>query len=97
MKVVAFNGSPKKEGNTYHAIKIVTDELTKAGIETEIIQVGHKPVRGCLACGKCIKNQDEKCSQSGDDVNEWIQKIKIKVKILKLPRTQQQVMRNKKN
>lgn len=76
MKVVAFNGSPKKEGNTYHAIKIVTDELTKAGIETEIIQVGHKPVRGCLACGKCIKNQDEKCSQSGDDVNEWIQKIK---------------------
>lgn len=76
MKVAAFNGSPRKEGNTYQAIKIVTDELEKAGIETEIIQVGHKAVRGCIACGKCIENKDEKCSLTGDDVNEWIQKIK---------------------
>lgn len=76
MKVVAFNGSPRKEGNTYQAIKIVTGELEKAGIETEIIHVGHKAIRGCIACGKCIENRDEKCSFTGDDVNEWVQKIK---------------------
>ena len=76
MKVVAFNGSPRKEGNTYQAIKIVTGELEKAGIETEIIHVGHKAIRGCIACGKCMENRDEKCSFTGDDVNEWVQKIK---------------------
>ncbi|HOQ10549.1 MAG TPA: flavodoxin family protein [Syntrophomonadaceae bacterium] len=76
MKVVAFNGSPRKEGNTYQAIKIVTDELEKAGIDTEIIQVGHKAIRGCIDCGKCKENLNEKCSFTKDDVNEWIQKIK---------------------
>lgn len=75
MKVVAFNGSPKKEGNTYHAIKIVTDELEKQGIETEIVHVGNKVVRGCMACGQCAANKDEKCVLTGDDVNEWVQKI----------------------
>lgn len=61
MKVVAFNGSPHSEGNTYHAIKMVAEELENKGIETEIIQVGDKKLRGCLACNKCVKNQDEKC------------------------------------
>lgn len=76
MKVLAFNGSPKKEGNTYHAIKIVTDELEKEGIETEILHVGNKVIRGCIACGQCSKNKNEKCSIQNDDVNEWIQKMK---------------------
>ncbi|WP_025692241.1 flavodoxin family protein [Paenibacillus zanthoxyli] len=76
MKVVAFNGSPTKAGNTYHAIKIVTDELEKEGIETEIIHVGNKPVRGCIACKKCIKNKNEKCIIPTDPVNEWIEKMK---------------------
>lgn len=76
MKVVAFNGSPKKEGNTYHAIKIVTKELEKENIETEIIHIGNKSIRGCTACGQCIKNKNEKCVLSGDEVNEWIQKMK---------------------
>ena len=76
MKVVAFNGSPKKEGNTYHAIKIVTDELEKEGIETEIVHVGNKSIRGCIACNQCIKNKDEKCGIHSDEVNEWIQKMK---------------------
>jgi multimeric flavodoxin WrbA len=52
MKVVAFNGSPNKEGNTYHAIRIVAEELEKEGITTEIVHVGNKLIRGCLACGK---------------------------------------------
>lgn len=76
MKVVAFNGSPKEKGNTYHAIQIVTGELAKEGIETEIIHVGNKSIRGCVACGQCAKNQNEQCVQPGDEVNAWIQKIK---------------------
>ncbi|OPJ56249.1 flavodoxin family protein [Alkalithermobacter paradoxus] len=75
MKVVAFNGSPREKGNTYHAIRIVADELEKEGIETEIIHVGNKLIRGCIACNQCIKNKDEKCAIQ-DDVNEWIQKMK---------------------
>jgi len=75
MKVVAFNGSPKKEGNTYHGIKMVAEELEKEGIEVEIIHVGNKNIRGCLACNGCAKNQDEKCVIK-DEVNEWIQKMK---------------------
>jgi multimeric flavodoxin WrbA len=76
MKVIAFNGSPKKEGNTYHAIKMVTDELEKEGIEIEIIHVGNKTVRGCLACNACARSKNEKCIVDNDEVNEWIQKMK---------------------
>jgi len=77
MKVVAFNGSPRKEGNTYHAICMVTAELEKEGIETDVIQVGSKSIRGCTACGGCRKNQDERCVLPGDEVNEWIQMMKV--------------------
>lgn len=76
MKVVAFNGSPKPEGNTYHALKIVIGELEKQGIETEIITVGTRAISGCVACGQCIKNKDEQCSIKNDGVNDWIQKMK---------------------
>ncbi|WP_010233531.1 flavodoxin family protein [Clostridium arbusti] len=76
MKVVAFNGSPNKEGNTYHAIKILAGELEKEGIETEIVHVGNKVVRGCIACNNCVKNKNERCIISTDPVNEWIQKMK---------------------
>ncbi|MDR3597333.1 flavodoxin family protein [Clostridium sp.] len=75
MKVVAFNGSPKKEGNTFHGIKMVAEELEKEGIEVEIIHVGNKSIRGCLACNGCVRNQNEKCVIQ-DEVNEWIQKMK---------------------
>ncbi|OPX44656.1 flavodoxin family protein [Clostridium thermobutyricum] len=76
MKVVAFNGSPRKEGNTYNAIKIVAEQLEKEGIEVEIIHVGNKAVRGCLACGGCSRNKNEKCVIQTDEVNDWIQKMK---------------------
>lgn len=76
MKVVAFNGSPNKEGNTYHGIKLVAGELEKQGIQVEIIHVGNKVIRGCIACGGCVRNQNEKCVLPGDPVNEWIQKMK---------------------
>ena len=76
MKVVAFNGSPKKEGNTYHALQLVCEQLEANGIETEIVQVGNKGVKGCTACGHCGKTRDEKCVIKNDDVNLWIQKMK---------------------
>lgn len=76
MKVVAFNGSPRKEGNTYHALKLVCDQLEDQGIETEIVYLGNKGIKGCLACGKCRENKDEKCIIKNDDVNLWIQKMK---------------------
>ncbi|MBP1764915.1 MAG: reductase [Firmicutes bacterium] len=77
MKVVAFNGSPKKEGNTYHAIKMVAAELEKEGIEVEIVHVGDKAIRGCLACNVCTEKGDEKCIIANDAVNEWIEKMKM--------------------
>lgn len=76
MKIVAFNGSPKKEGNTYHALKIVCEQLESQGIKTEIIHLGNKGIKGCLACGKCRENKDEKCIIKTDSVNDWIQKMK---------------------
>lgn len=75
MKVIAINGSPKENGNTYHAIKMVADELEKQGISTEIIHIGNKTIRGCLACGGCAQNKNEKCVIN-DEVNEIIQKMK---------------------
>jgi multimeric flavodoxin WrbA len=75
MKVVAINGSPKADGNTYHALKIITEELENQGISTEIIQIGAKNIRGCTACLSCFKNKNEKCIIN-DEVNEVIQKMK---------------------
>ncbi|MDA3956333.1 flavodoxin family protein [Oceanispirochaeta sp.] len=76
MKVIAFNGSPKKEGNTYTAIKLVASKLEEQGSDGEIVHVGNKVIRGCLACGHCAKSQDERCVTVNDEVNEWIQKMK---------------------
>ncbi|HCY83798.1 MAG TPA: flavodoxin family protein [Desulfobacteraceae bacterium] len=76
MKVVGFNGSARKKGNTVGSLNSVFAELEKAGIETELIHVGKEKVRGCIACYGCAKNQDEACTLKDDPVNEWIQKMK---------------------
>lgn len=75
IKVAAFNGSPRKQGNTYYALRTVADELEKEGIEVEIIQVGHKIIRGCLACSHCAKSEDGQCV-TDDELNAWVQKMK---------------------
>jgi len=54
----------------------VGTELMAAGIDFEIIHVGHKAIHGCMACNNCFKNRDEKCSIKTDDLNDWIQKMK---------------------
>lgn len=75
MKVVAFNGSPRHNGNTAQSLKIVLAELEKEGIETEILQLGGRKVFGCLACGKCRENKDNRCARQDDEMNTFIQKI----------------------
>jgi multimeric flavodoxin WrbA len=75
LKVVAFNGSPRKEGNTAALIKHVLIELEKEGIETEVVQVGGKNIHGCTACTKCYENRDRKCVIDKDVVNECIEKM----------------------
>jgi multimeric flavodoxin WrbA len=75
MKVVAFNGSPRKNGNTYTLLKTVLDELEKEGIETELIHVGDRSIHGCIGCGMCRKNSNNKCVFNDDIVNECIDKM----------------------
>ena len=58
------------------SIRMVTVELEKEGIETEIVHVGNKVIRGCTACGQCYKNRNEQCVQPGDEVNEWVRKMR---------------------
>ncbi len=55
MKVLLVNGSPHAKGCTYTALSEVASALEKEGIETEIVQVGAKPISGCLGCGGCRK------------------------------------------
>lgn len=75
MKVIGINGSPRPAGNTAILIKAVFRELEKSGIETELIHLGGKPVRGCRACYACFKNKNRKCVMNDDIVNECIEKM----------------------
>lgn len=75
MKVVAFNGSPRKNGNTAMLIDTVLAELKKEGIETEQIHFGGKLIHGCTACMKCLENQNKRCILDKDIVNELIGKM----------------------
>ena len=56
MKVLMINGSPHAKGNTAIALGEIAKQLEKNGIESEIVWIGNKPVRGCIACGRCASN-----------------------------------------
>lgn len=75
MKVVAFNGSPRKDGNTTHLIHHVFREVEKEGIETELVQLSEKEIHGCIACSKCFENKDRRCVVETDAANEYIEKM----------------------
>jgi len=75
MKVVAFNGSPRENGNTNYLLKTVLKELESEGIETELVQIGGRKVSGCIACGKCRESQSRECVIKDDFVNECIAKM----------------------
>ena len=73
MKVLLINGSPHAQGCTYTALSVVADELQKNGVETEIVHVGHKDIRGCIGCYKC--RELGRCVFDKDVVNELSQKF----------------------
>lgn len=82
MKVIAINGSPKKNGNTAQAIAMVAKELNALNIEVEIVHVGNKPVRGCIGCNKCFQTKNFKCIFDDDLTNQVIQKMRTADAIL---------------
>ena len=75
MKVMAFNGSARKDGNTAILINYVLSELRNEGIETELMQLAGKKIHGCIACYKCMENKDKQCAVKDDIANECIQKM----------------------
>ncbi len=75
MKVVAFNGSARKDGNTAILIRRVLKELEAEGIETEFIQLAGQQIHGCTACGTCWKIKNGECKIVNDNVNLYIQKM----------------------
>jgi len=76
MKVVAFNGSPRKEGNTHHLLQVVRERLESAGVEFEQVDICKHHPRGCMACYACKQNQDGTCVITTDPMNEWIAKMR---------------------
>ena len=71
MKVLLVNGSPKANGNTARALAEVAEQLHAEGIDTEVFQLGAKPIRDCIGCGQCGK-LDCRCTFDDDVVNELI-------------------------
>jgi multimeric flavodoxin WrbA len=75
MKVIAFNGSARKGGNTAILLRCVLTELDKEGIETELVEMSGSNIHGCLACRKCSARKDGRCSQTNDMWNAYIEKM----------------------
>jgi len=75
MKVLLINGSPHANGCTFTALSEVAKELNNASIETEIFQVGNKPIQGCIGCGAC-RGKDKCVFGEKDGLNEAIEKAK---------------------
>jgi multimeric flavodoxin WrbA len=75
MKVIAFNGSGRKDGNTAILLNVVLGELSNEGIETELVQLAGNSPHGCIACYKCFENKDQKCAVSTDSINEYLAKM----------------------
>ena len=75
MKVIASNGSPRKGGNTEILLKKALAPLAAAGWETQFIQLGGKPIRGCQACYQCFKKKNRRCSQKDDFFDACFEKM----------------------
>lgn len=75
MKVVAFNGSPRPDGNTAFLLNVVLNEIKRENIETELVQVGGQTFHGCRACYQCFKTKTRRCAISDDSLNDWIEKM----------------------
>lgn len=76
MKVLLINGSPRQEGNTATALKEVAKQLNSEGIDSEIVWIGNKPIRGCIACGQCKAQGLGRCIFDDDSCNKISEKFK---------------------
>ena len=74
MKVLLLNGSAVKNGNTFVALSEIAKTLETEGVEAEIVQIGNKPVRGCIACGSCKSKGAGRCVFNDDVCNEILEK-----------------------
>ena len=70
MKVVAFSGSARKDGNTAILVRHALDELEAAGVECEFLQLAGEKAHGCLACGKCAETRDGNCAGIHDYISQ---------------------------
>lgn len=75
MNVVAFNGSPRKDGNTAAMLRHVLQELEGAGIKTELVQLADLKLRGCRACYQCFTAKNRHCALADDGLNACIDKM----------------------
>jgi multimeric flavodoxin WrbA len=75
IKVIAFNCSPRKDGNTALMLNTALDEVKSHGFETEFIHAGGNQINGCTACNSCFKNKNKKCIFNNDNINEYIEKM----------------------
>lgn len=75
VKVVAFNGSARKDGNTAMLLNRVLRVLKAEGLETELVQLAGEQVHGCNACRTCYATKNKRCVIEDDKVNEYIQKM----------------------
>jgi multimeric flavodoxin WrbA len=75
MNVVAFNGSARRKGNTALLLKTVTDVLDQEGIQTSTIDLAGKSIQGCIACMKCHREKNRRCSVDTDFLNECIARM----------------------
>jgi multimeric flavodoxin WrbA len=75
MKVVAFNGSPRRDGNTTCLVNAVFEELKKENVDCELVNLAGKNIHGCIACYKCVENQDKRCAVKNDILNDCIEKM----------------------
>jgi len=75
MKVIAINGSARKNGNTAQLINMVFSKLKEVGITCEMIQLSNQKISGCKACDQCYKKKNKKCVIQDDIVNDIIEKM----------------------
>jgi multimeric flavodoxin WrbA len=75
MKVIAFSGSARKNGNTVSMIKKIFVELEAEGVKTELVQLAGEKFSGCIACYKCFEKKDKRCAVAGDIINSCIEKM----------------------
>ncbi|HDQ92863.1 MAG TPA: flavodoxin family protein, partial [Synergistetes bacterium] len=75
MLVLAFNASPRPEGNTAFLLGKALSEIEKEGIRTEMVHIGGRVLRGCTSCGECQKRLDRRCVLPDDGINGWIERM----------------------